>query len=437
MTGAATPAVAPDSVRAAIPSERLLECVHCGLCLEACPTYTELGSEADSPRGRIHLLRAVTDRRIPLAGPVVRHLDLCLGCRACETACPSGVRYGELIEGARAAIEEGTRRPLAGRLLRRVLVGAVLPYPRRLALALAPVRMLDLLGARALAARLLPGPLARALTLVPRARSGASLARWTEPPPGVAVEGAVGLLAGCVMPVFYPDVNATTARLLAAAGRRVFAPPAGCCGAIHLHAGDRRRAAEHARRTIDAFASAAPGADLAAIVTNAAGCGAVMREYGALLADDPAYAPRARAFAARVCDVSELLAAAADRLRLAPLPMIATYHDACHLAHGQGVVAAPRSILGRIPGLDLRPLAEADCCCGSAGTYNLTEPAMAERLLARKVERILATGAQVLVTGNPGCMLQIAAGLRARGSAVEVLHTVEVVARSLAAPGAR
>jgi len=417
--------------RVMIPMERLLECVHCGLCLEACPTYTELGSEADSPRGRIHLLRAVADRRLALAGPVVRHLDLCLGCRACETACPSGVRYGELIEGARAAIEDGTRRPLAAWLLRRVLVGAVLPYPRRLALALAPVRLLDRLGARSLVGRLLPAPLARALALVPRKRGGPEPARWTEPPPGVSVQATVGLLAGCVMPVFYPDVNVATAHVLAAAGHRVFTPPAGCCGAIHLHAGDRRRAAGHARRTIDAFAGGAPGADLSAIVTNTAGCGAMMREYGALLADDPAYAARARAFAARVRDVSELLAAAADRLPLAPLPAAVTYHDACHLAHGQGVVAAPRSLLGRIPGLDLRPLAEADFCCGSAGTYNLTEPAMAERLLVRKVERILATGAEILVTGNPGCMLQIEAGLRARGSAVRVLHTVEVVARSL------
>lgn len=416
---------------AVIPSARLLECVHCGLCLEACPTYTELGSEADSPRGRIHLMRAVVDRRLALDGGVVRHLDLCLGCRACETACPSGVRYGELIEGARAAIEEGTRRPLGARLMRRVLVGAVLPYPRRLALALAPVRLLDRLGARSFAARFLPPSLARSLALVPRARRGERLERVTEPPPGVPVQSAVGFLAGCVMPVLYPDVNAATARVLAAAGHRVIAPPAGCCGAIHLHAGDRRRAAAHARRTIDAFERACAAGDFAAVVTNAAGCGAMMREYGALLASDPASAARARAFSSRVRDVSELLAAASERLALGPLRTAGTYHDACHLAHGQGVVAAPRAILGRIPGLELRPLAESDTCCGSAGTYNLTEPVMAERLLARKVERILATGADTLVTGNPGCMLQIEAGLRARGSAVQVLHTVEVVARSL------
>jgi glycolate oxidase iron-sulfur subunit len=416
----------------AIPSRRLLECVHCGLCLEACPTYTELGTEADSPRGRIHLLRAVVDQRLPLAGDVVRHLDLCLGCRACETACPSGVRYGELIEGARAAIEERTCRPPVSRLLRRVLVGGILPYPRRLALALAPVRLLDRLGARFLAARLLPGPLGRSLALLPRARTGPRLERTTEPPAGVAARDTVGLLAGCVMPVLYPDVNAATAQVLAAAGHRVIAPPAGCCGAIHLHAGDRRRAMACARQTIDSFARTPAGGDLAVLVTNAAGCGAMMREYGALLADDPAYAERARAFALRVRDVSELLAAAGDRLPLGPLRTAVTYHDACHLAHGQGVVAPPRTLLALIPELELRPLAEADFCCGSAGTYNLTEPAMAERLLARKVERILATGADVVVTGNPGCMLQIEAGLRSRGSAVAVWHTVEAVARSLA-----
>ena len=408
--------------------ERFLDCVHCGLCLEACPTYVELGVEADSPRGRIHLMRAVADRRLPVDATVARHLDLCLGCRACETACPSGVRYGSLIEAARSTIEKMHRRPLGARLLRRLVIGGLLPHPRRFQLALTPLRVLDRLGLRAPLARLLPAGLGRFLRLLPAARQRGRLARLTLPEGTPA--GTVGLLRGCVMPVLYPDVAAATARVLAAAGYEVEAPAGGCCGALYLHAGDRRSALAAARRTVDAFTTEASGT-LTAVVTNAAGCGAMMREYGELLAGDPIYAERAAAFSARVRDVSELLDGAGDRLRLNPVPITAAYHDACHLAHGQGVRAAPRRLLARVPALRLVALADSDVCCGSAGTYNLTEPEMADRLLARKVEHILASGASAVVMGNPGCMLQIAAGLAARRSPVEVLHTVEVIDRAL------
>jgi glycolate oxidase iron-sulfur subunit len=240
----------------------------------------------------------------------------------------------------------------------------------------------------------------------------------------------VGLLQGCVVPILYPEVLRAASRLLSAAGHRVVAPASGCCGALALHAGDPEEARRAARRTIDAFlATRLPGHR---IVSTAAGCGAMMREYGHLLAGDPAYAAIARDFAGRVADVSEVLLAAGDRLQLRPLPLRATYHDACHLLHGQGVKAAPRALLARIPGLELVPLTESEVCCGSAGSYNLTEPEMADRLLARKTNSVLATGASLVVTGNPGCMLQMAAGLRARGSPVQVRHTVEVLAAALA-----
>jgi glycolate oxidase iron-sulfur subunit len=236
-----------------------------------------------------------------------------------------------------------------------------------------------------------------------------------------------------VVPVLYPEVLAAAHRLLSAAGYRVVAPASGCCGALALHAGDPEAARSAARRTIAAFEAAGP---LDRIVTTAAGCGAMMREYGHLLAGDPVHAQSAARWASRVADVSEVLLAAGDRLRLGPLPIRATYHDACHLAHGQGVRSAPRALLGRIPGFELVPLSESEVCCGSAGSYNLTEPAMADRLLARKTGFLLATGASLVVTGNPGCMLQMAAGLRAGGSSIPVRHTVEVLAEALArAPG--
>jgi glycolate oxidase iron-sulfur subunit len=421
--------------------ELLLDCVHCGLCLEACPTYTELGNEADSPRGRIHLMRALADQRVPVSDRVVRHLDLCLGCRACETACPSGVRYGSLIEAARSMVEVSHRRAPQAALLRRFLIGSVLPYPRRLRLALAPLRLVDRLGLRRLVSRFLPTALRRLVELVPPARRAPGIPAVTSAASGAGKPlGSVGLLRGCVMPLFYPDITAATARVLAAAGYRVEAPESGCCGALALHSGDHQSALRAARRTVDAFSprdsGGGSGEGVQALVTNAAGCGATMRDYGELLRDEPAYAARAAALAARVRDVSELLdGAAGERLRLGPVPGAVTYHDACHLAHGQGVRAAPRQLLARIPGLELTALAESDVCCGSAGTYNLTEPAMADRLLSRKIDRILATGASSVVTGNPGCMVQIAAGLRSRGSAIEVLHTVELIDRALRAAG--
>ena len=407
--------------------DRFLDCVHCGLCLEACPTYLELGVEADSPRGRIHLMRAVADGRMPLDRGVTRHLDLCLGCRACEPACPSGVRYGLLIEAARSAVEATRRRPLADRLLRQGLVRNVLVSTRRLRAMLLPVAILDRVFPRWRQARIVPRSLRRMLALLPPRipspirQAPPALSSARDAPPS----SPIALLRGCVVPVLSPEVLAAADRVLTAAGFQVETPPIECCGALLLHAGDLEGARQAARRTIDACGTAP-------LTTVAAGCGAMMREYDHLLAGDPAYAERARAFATRARDVTVLLAEAGDRLRLGPLPARAAYHDPCHLAHAQGVRSEPRALLARVPGLELVPLLEGDVCCGSAGSYNLTEPAMADRLLARKVDHVLASGARLLVTGNPGCMLQIAAGLRARGAPVEVKHTVEVLAAALA-----
>ncbi|MBI3785509.1 MAG: glycolate oxidase subunit GlcF [Deltaproteobacteria bacterium] len=407
---AANPFVHPQSSMV-----NILDCVHCGLCLSACPTYLELGTETDSPRGRIYLMRGLEEKSISLSPDVVRHLDLCLGCRACETACPSGVRYGELIESARVAVESQHQRSPSDRFKRR-MIELVFPRPAVLRTFLWPLRLLELLGILPWVRRIVP--LAR---LLPPLRS------WSQPARIVAAHGRetqrVGLLSGCVAQVLFAETNRATARVLARNGCTVVTPrQQGCCGALYLHAGNREAARACARRNIDAF-----GADLQTIVVTAAGCGAAMKEYAALLADDPAYAERAQGFAQRVRDVTELL----DALPLQPPPdigpMRVTYHDACHLAHGQGVREAPRRLLRRIPGVELVELPESDLCCGSAGSYNLTEPEMARRLGERKAENIAATAAHCVAAANPGCALQIRAALLRAGMSADVRHPVELL----------
>lgn len=403
-----------QSFRVADPA-KLTQCVHCGLCLDACPTYQELGTETDSPRGRIHLIRALEEGSLSLDADVVRHLDLCLGCRACETACPSGVAYGRIIEQARAFVESGYRRPWWDGWRRRA-VAAVFPHPERLRILLAPVRVLqrfrlwDVLARFVPVARLLP-------TLSPPSS-------FPETIGSVGAErGRVGFLRGCVMNEVFSGTNDATVRVLAREGFRVVVPGRqGCCGALHLHGGSSEEAKMLARRNLDAFPD-----DLDAIIVNAAGCGSALKEYGELLAGDPRYAERAAAFSSRVRDVTEFLAAHPSNVPLRPLPGRATYHDACHLAHGQQIRLQPRDLLRRIPGLELVELAEADVCCGSAGSYNLVEPAMSRRLLERKVNHIERTGATCVVAANPGCAMQIQAGLRRRGLAIRVAHPVELL----------
>ena len=410
MTAAAT-SVAPRFVE----YEKFLDCVHCGLCLSACPTYIELGTEMDSPRGRIYLMKALEDGSADMTPDIARHLDLCLGCRACETACPSGVRYGNLIEAARAFVEEHHRRPWFDRW-RRALITRIFPHPRRLRLALSPLLLLERLGVL----RLLR-PLSGVFGMLPQLDASTPL------PEVIPARGPerrrVGFVAGCVAQVLFPHTNAATARVLARNGCTVITPAAQtCCGALYLHAGRRDEALACARRNLEAFP-----ADLDAIIINAAGCGATLKEYGELLADDPAYAERARAFSVKVRDVTEFLAA----LPLVPpsgaIRARVTYHDACHLAHGQGVREAPRQLLRQIRGVELVELPDADTCCGSAGSYNLTEPAMARRLAERKVANIRATGATCVAAANPGCILQIQAGLRRAGLSTRVVHPIELL----------
>lgn len=411
--------------------EGVHRCVHCGLCLASCPTFAELGTEMDSPRGRIFLIKSLAEGRIGLGEATVRHLALCLDCRACETVCPAGVPYGRLIEAARAEVERQRPGGPLRRLFRWLNLGLLLGDPRRLRLAAAGLAFYQRSGLQALLrrtglVRLLPGALPAWEALLPSIPPAAARAPL---PPRVPAEGPprarVALLEGCVQAVVFGGVNRATARLLARNGAEVLVPPGqGCCGALHAHAGDRPRALALARATIAAFEAAG---EVEAVVVNTAGCGAHLKAYGALLAGDPAWAARAERFAARVRDLAEFLAVAPLRGPLQPLAMTVTYHDPCHVVHGQKIRAEPRRLLAQVPGLRLVDLAESDWCCGSAGLYNLTEPEMAGRLLARKVDRVLATGAQAVVTANAGCILQIAAGLRARGAPTRVLHLAEVL----------
>ncbi len=409
------------------------DCVHCGFCLPTCPTYLLWGQEADSPRGRIHLMKMRRDGRETNASSFVKHIDLCLGCMACVTACPSGVQYDSLLEAARPQVERDAVRPLGDRLFRR-LVFSTFPHPRRLRWLSWPLALYQRLGLQRLVhqtglARLLPRRLGAMERLLP------PVALTNEPlPPVVHAEGEartrVGLLTGCVQRVFFGGVNRATARVLAAEGCEVIVPQAQeCCGALAEHAGEEEMAKASARRLIDVFDAA--GVDT--IVINAAGCGSAMKRYGHLLRDDPAYKARAEAFAAKCRDVSELLVEMEPRAPRGPVALKAAYHDACHLQHAQGVRAQPRKLLQQIPGVEVKEIAEAEICCGSAGIYNLLEPEAAADLRTRKVNNVAKTGADVVVSGNPGCLLQIAAGLEAAGHPLPVLHLVEVIDRSIEA----
>jgi glycolate dehydrogenase iron-sulfur subunit len=412
---------------------RLKDCIHCGFCLPVCPTYGLWGQEMDSPRGRLHLMQQ-GNAGAPLTETFARHIDLCLGCMACVAACPSGVPYGQLLEATRQQIERRHRRGLWDRLFRAALF-KVLPYRGRLRSARAGLRLYRGLGlARLLRAtgllRLLPARLRALESLAPPLLPVASLPAWT------AAHGEmrkrVALLAGCVQQAFFSPVNAATVRVLAAEGCGVAVPQdQGCCGALSLHAGREAEAQALARRTIAAF----EGAGAEAVVVNAAGCGSVLKEYGHLLRGDPAWAGRARAFSARVRDLSELLVEMEPRAERRPLPLTAAYQDACHLAHAQGIRAQPRALLRAIPGLVLRESAEADVCCGSAGIYNLLEPGAARALGEKKAAHLRATGAEVVVTSNPGCLLQVRACLPAGGGPA-VVHLAEVLDASLQGSGA-
>jgi glycolate oxidase iron-sulfur subunit len=416
-----------DLVRPPEP-DLIADCVHCGFCLPTCPTYDLWGEEMDSPRGRILLMRAGHEQA-ELSAAQVDAWDNCLGCMACVTACPSGVQYDKLIEDTRAQVERQWRRPLGERLHRR-LIFALFPHPGR-ARALAPLLWLQrVTGLQRLLATALTGRaprLAALVRLAPEVGWRDAFRRLPERTPARGpVRARVGLLQGCVQRVFFDAVNRDTLTVLAAEGFEVWAPAAPrCCGALQVHAGDAEPARALARETIAAF----EGCD--AIVVNAAGCGSSMKDYGHLLRDDPAWAERAAAFAAKVRDVTELLDEHGPVAPRHPLEVSVVYHDACHLAHAQGVRRQPRELLAAIPGLELREPAEPELCCGSAGIYNLIKPEPAEELGRRKARNLLDAGAQLVAAANPGCTLQIVAAARDLDAQLRVVHPVQLLAASI------
>ena len=428
------------------PPERALldDCVHCGFCLPTCPTYQLWGEEMDSPRGRILLMDLAEKGEIPLEGAFTEHIDACLGCMACVTACPSGVQYDRLLEAVRPQIERNVPRSRTDRLFRSAIF-ALFPYPRRLRAAAVPgalyqrlrqvpalARLAERVPGRLAAgpfARLAAGPFARLAameSLLPPVTLGPAFARLPQLTPAIGERrGRVALLAGCVQDVFFHRVNTATVRVLAREGFDVLVPrDQQCCGALELHSGREAPALVRARRTIERLGSL----PVDHVVTNVAGCGSSMKEYGHLLADDPAWAQRAAAFSARVRDVHEVLAGVRPRAPRHPVRARVAYHDACHLAHAQGVREQPRAVLRSIPGLELVDLPEAALCCGSAGIYNLVAPEAAGELGARKAANVRSVAPDVVVTANPGCLLQIGKHL---GADLPLLHPVQLLDASL------
>jgi glycolate oxidase iron-sulfur subunit len=427
--------------------ERGLSCVHCGLCLPACPTYTQTGHEGDSPRGRIQLMMGMAEGKIGPTESVRNHLDLCLDCRGCETACPSGVVYHELIEETRARLYEAPKT-LQGRFMRWVFFNIFI-YPTRLKLALLPARIMQKIGLYSLLRKIgvfnvLPSQLRKMEQMLPT-----SGRLWPRPLPERIVSRSTGLqpvhgletratrkppvvafFAGCIGSVMFERVNRQAVELLAAAGAEVLAPRSqGCCGAIHHHNGAHHPAEALAKRNINTFLPQnGPEPDF--IATCIAGCGAMLREYDFLLRDDPDYRDRAKRFASKVRDISEVLAEIGLPELKHPVNETITFHDACHLAHAQKVTAQPRALLSKIPGLKLVPLPESDVCCGAAGTYNLTQPKMATDLAERKLRNIAATGAPTCATGNVGCAMQIQSEADTLGQRLNVVHPVELLHRA-------
>jgi glycolate oxidase iron-sulfur subunit len=415
------------------PSRTLIDaCVHCGFCLPSCPTYILWGEEMDSPRGRVYLMKAGLEGRAEMSSTFVAHFDKCLGCMACVAACPSGVQYGPLIERTRAQIERRYDRPILERLFRRLLF-AVLPYPGRLRIAMAPLVVLGPVLRtleRGGVLNLLPRGVRSLIAVAPQPTMSALAGNVPEHTPASGLPRlTAALLTGCVQRLAFSHVNRATIDVLAAEGCAVEAPSAqGCCGALALHAGNIDQARDLARHNIAVFEKSS----VDRIVVNAAGCGSSMKEYGELFADDPVWAERARAFSARVRDVSEVLTEMGDaRAKRHPIKARVVYHDACHLAHAQGVRAQPRALLAAIPGLEVLSPAEAEVCCGSAGIYNLVQPEAAEQLGERKARHIAALAPDVIATANPGCILQIAAAGRRLGYQWEIVHPIELIDRSI------
>ncbi len=416
------------------PEKDLIEdCVHCGFCLPACPTYVLWGEEMDSPRGRIYMMKKSSQGEAPLDQRFRLHMDNCLGCMACMTACPSGVQYNKLIEDTRAQVERNIPRTTTDSLFRKLLF-ATFPYVKRLRLLALPMLLYQRSGLQKLLRatgllKLLPKRLAQMESLLPRVPTSFLQGLPSQVSPISTPLRRVGMLSGCVQQVFFQHVNQATARVLAAEGCEVIIPQAQqCCGALMLHSGLDEQASALARQMIAAFEAA----NVDTIVINAAGCGSTMKEYGHLLRDDPAWAARAAAFSAKCKDIAEILCELPARSPRHALPMRVAYHDACHLRHAQGIHAEPRRLLAGIPGLEVAEIEEASLCCGSAGVYNLLYPEPANQLGDRKVENLLATKADAVISANPGCLLQLMSGLRRRGLVgMPAFHMVELLDASI------
>src|SRR5712691_1167673 len=413
------------------PSPQIIDtCVHCGFCLPVCPTYVLWNEEMDSPRGRIYLMKLAADGQATINPQWVSHFDTCLGCMACMTACPSGVDYAKLIEATRAQIERKSERSPGEKLHRRLML-ETFTRPERLHRMRWPLLAYQKLGLQALVRgsgllRLLPKKVQAMEALLPMLGASEAVSEITQPLG--PKRRRVGLLLGCVQREFFPQVNAATARVLAAEGCEVVAPQAQpCCGALPVHAGEEAAAVELAKRMIDAFERAS----VETIVTNAAGCGSNVKEYGHILRDDPEYADRAKQFAAKCKDISEFLGELEPHARRSPLRLRAAYHDSCHLQHAQGVRSQPRALLANIPGLDLAEIPEPAICCGSAGIYNLVQPDAARSLGDRKAQLITPLNPDAVITGNPGCVLQLQSALARAGKKTPVLHTIQLLDASI------
>jgi glycolate oxidase iron-sulfur subunit len=426
-----TPAKPPAFDNHHPPSRELIDqCVHCGFCLPVCPTYVLWNEEMDSPRGRIYLMKLASDGKSSMNPQWVSHFDSCLGCMACMTACPSGVDYSKLIESTRAQIERNHKRSFLEKLHRRFIF-STFTSPARLRMMRLPLLAYQKSGAQNLIRKigllnLLPKNIRAMEALMPRIGAGESTPEMTAA--AGEKRARVGLLLGCVQREFLPKVNAATVRVLAAEGCEVVAPSdQPCCGALLVHAGEEPGAMLLARKTIDVFERA--GVDT--IITNAAGCGSNVKEYGHLLRDDPEYAERAKVFASKCRDISEFLATLVPRAKRNPLDLRVAYHDACHLQHAQGIRVPPRDLLRGIPGLELVEISESAVCCGSAGIYNLVQPDAANALGDRKAQLITPLNVDVIATGNPGCLLQLQAALARVGRKTPVVHTVQLLDSSL------
>jgi len=403
-------------------------CVHCGLCLNACPTYRELGVEMDSPRGRIYQMVQIA-AGASISPSYIEHIELCLACRACESACPSGVQYGRLVEAARADIENHGKRSRLARVVRRLVFGKLLQSPGWMSTAGVAVYLYQASRLQALIRGSglwkLMGKLGRLEQLAPPAEPPFFFGKIGKTFPA---EGdrryRVAFLAGCLANVSFARLNEATVRVLQKNGCEVVIPAGqGCCGALHMHAGIRSEARKLARRNIDAVLEG--GFD--AIITNAAGCGSTLKEYHELLEHDPDYAEKARRFSALMKDVTEFLASIELNLAMGPLPLTVTYQDSCHLAHGQKIRIPPRRLLAAVPGVEFREMPLSDLCCGSAGIYNVMQNEMAMAVLEKKMQHANSTNAEVIATANPGCMLQLEAGARLHGRGQRVLHIVEIL----------